>query len=380
MDEVADVTADRSTIGDVDPVTRDDVRALAVGPQAPKVSIHLPTHRMGAEVRQDPVQLRKLLDRAAEELIDAGHRDQVDPILQPIRALLDDGTFWQHQSDGLAVFASPDLHRRMRVPISLAPLVHVGDTFRVAPLAPLLSGDGEFLLLAVSQNDVRLFVGSRFTLRQLDTGPMPTSMAEALAHEDPERQLQFRSGGTGEAMFHGHGVGDDDKGAVERYLRSVEHGLHDLLGADRRPLVLACVGYYVPIFRSVSRQVDLVEHAVEGNPEHAKPAELHAAAWECVRERFDSGHRAWLRYQEALGTSSVSRTLSDALARAMEGRVDTLFVGDGTRDGGASDGDRYDPVQVDRAILATLAASGDVVSVPADQLPGGEAAAALLRY
>ncbi len=370
------MAADRSTLGDVDPVTRDDIRALAVGPHAPKVSIHLPTHRMGAEVRQDPVQLRKLLDRATERLVEDGYRDDVDLLLGPARALLDDAAFWQHQSDGLAVFASPELHRQLRVPIQLSPAVHVGDTFRVAPLAPLLSGDGEFLLLALSQNDVRLFAGTRSTMRQLDTGPMPTSMAVALEHEDPERQLQARSVGGGEAMYHGHGVGEHDKADVERYLRAVEHGLHDLLGADRRPLVLACVGYYVPIFRSVSRQVDVVELAIEGNPDHAKPLELHAAAWERVRDRFDTGRRAWARYREALGTPNVSRTLTDAAARAAEGRVDTLFVSDHVD----PDDDRYDAVEVDRAILATLAASGDVVAVPAGQLPGGEAAAAILRY
>lgn len=376
MDETATATAEPTTVADVDPVTRDDVRSLAVGPHPPKVSIHLPTHRMGAEVRQDPVQLRKLLDRAAEQLAELGHRDHVDELLDPARALLDDASFWQHQSDGLAVFASPELHRHLRVPISLTPSVHVGDTFHVAPLAPLLSGDGEFLLLALSQNDVRLFAGTRFTLRQLDTGPMPTSLAEALQYEDPERQLQVRSVGSGDAMFHGHSTGDDDKAAVERYLRAVEHGLHELLGTDRRPLVLACVGYYVPIFRSVSRQVDLVESAVEGNPDHAKPVDLHAAAWERVRERFDTGTRAWTRYCESRGTPNVSRTLTDAAARAAEGRIDTLFVSD------RPDGDdgRYDPVQLDRAILATLAASGDVVAVPVRQLPGGEAAAALLRY
>ncbi|MEX2627938.1 MAG: hypothetical protein WD225_13710 [Ilumatobacteraceae bacterium] len=379
MDERADVATDRSTVGDVDPVTRDDIRALADGPGAPKISIHLPTHRKGAEVRQDPVQLRKLLDRAAEQLTDAGHREHVGPLLDPARALLDDTSFWQHQSDGLAVFASADLHRHLRVPIPLTPTVQVGDTFHVAPLAPLLSGDGEFLLLALSQNDVRLFAGTRWTIRRIDTGPMPTSMAEALQHEDPERQLQARSIGGGEAVFHGHGASEHDKATVERYLRAVEHGLHELLGADRRPLVLACVGYYVPIFRAVSRHADLVEPAIDGNPDHAKPVELHSAAWERVRARFDTAGRAWERYRDSLGTGNVSRTLNDAAARAAEGRVDTLFVRDHEPNGDADD-DTNTTVQIDRAILATLAASGDVVSVPAEQLPGGEAAAALLRY
>jgi hypothetical protein len=46
-------------------------------------------------------------------------------------------------------------------------------------------------------------------------------MAEALAHEDPEKQLQVRSSGpTSTGQYHGHGGGDEDhKAALERYFR-----------------------------------------------------------------------------------------------------------------------------------------------------------------
>jgi hypothetical protein len=374
MEELRAPAADRLVVGDSDPVTAADLRALAESPTGPKVSIMLPTHRKGADVRQDPVQLRNLLDDAAHRLIDQG----VDPatVLTPARALLDDHRFWQHQCDGLAVFASPDVSRWFRVPFELPASLTVGDTFHVAPLAPMLSGDGEFLVLAVSQNSVRLFVATRSTIGELDPGPIPTSMAEALAHEDPERQLQARSVGAGDTRFHGHGVGEHDKAAVERFLRAVDHGLHDLVGADPRPLVLACVGYYVPIFRSVTRHADVVEPAVEGNPEHLKPAELHAAAWERISDRLAAElEKSWARYDDGLGNGHATETLGASCARAEEGRVDTLFVGDGPVD------DTDDAQRVlDRAVLATLASSGNVVSVNASRLPAGEAAVALLRY
>ncbi len=375
MDERAQQGAEHVAVGDGDAVTGDDIRALASASDGPKVSIHLPTHRLGAEVRQDPVRCRHLTDDAAHQLHEAGHGADVDALLGPTRALLDDGAFWQHQSDGLAIFASRDVHRTFRVPIDLPAVAVVGSTFHVTPLAPLLSGDGEFLVLALSQNSVRLFAASRSTMSELDTGVMPTSIAEALAHEDPERHLQARSVGGGDSMFHGHGVGEQDKGEIERFLRAVDHGLHDVIGADRRPLVLACVAYYAPIFRSVSRHTDVIEPSVEGNPEHTHANDLHAAAWELVAPRFSvDGARAWERLQAASGTGTVTDSPDDIAARATEGRVDTLFV-----TASCNGTDAADLELVDRAVVATLGASGRVVAKPPADL-AGRPAVALLRY
>lgn len=365
---------DHVVVGDSDPLTSADLRDLAERSSGPKVSIHLPTHRKGRDVRQDPVQLRNLLDQAAAELSDAGG----DPAttLGPARGLLDDADFWQHQCDGLSLFASAEVCRWFRVPLSHSPSVTVGDTFHVGPLVPLLAGEGEFLVLALSQNSVRLFSADRHSITELDTGPVPTSMAEALAHEDPERQLQGRSVGSGDLRFHGHGVGEHDKGEVERFLRAVDHGLTELLGADPRPIVLACVGYYVPIFRSVTRHADVVEPAVEGNPEHLKASELHDAAWARLEARHAQHLEAtWSRYDAALGNEHAAATLSDANEAAAQGRVDTLFVTDRLA---AVNGTSLE--LVNRAILATLTTSGRVLAVNADRLPTDEPAVALLRY
>lgn len=380
MDERAVPGAGHVAIGETDAVTSDDIRVLAAASREPKVSIHLPTHRKGADVRQDPVRFRNLLDDAAHRLIEMGHGAQVDSILAPSRARLDDHDVWQHQAEGLAVFASPDIQCNFRVPVELAESVVVGSTFHVAPLVPLLSGDGAFLILALSQNSVDLFEATRSTIRRIDTGSMPTSIAEALAHEDVERQIQARSVGGGDAMFHGHGGGEHDKAEIERFLRAVDHGLHDVIGADPRPLVLACVAYYVPIFRAVTQHADVVEPAVEGNPEHTRAAELHGAAWPLVAPRFrEDGHKAWERYQAARGTGAGTEMLHEIAVRAIEGRIDTLFVADGRTGTDIGSGSEPDEL-LDRAVLATLDTSGRVVAMPAGELPAGRSAVALLRY
>lgn len=377
MEEPRAVAADRHLVGDVDPLTAADLRSLSEHGGSPRVTIHLPTHRKGAEVRQDPVQLRNLIEAADRQLTDAGLAEHASHVLDPVRSLLDDREFWQHQDAGLAIFASPDVQRRFRVPIALRPTAVVGDTFHVSPLAPMLTGTGEFLVLALSQNDVRLFAATRFTIGQIALDGVPTSMAEALAHEDPERQLQVRSVGSGEAMFHGHGAGEQDRGEMERFLRAVDHGLHELLGAESRPLVLACVGSHAPIFRSITRHGDVVDQIVEGNPERLRPAELHTAAWACIEPLHSAATaKAWSRYTDALGTGTATTDLDSTAAAAAEGRVDTLFVVDHTNGDNPADVDE----RLDRAVLDTLRSSGEVACVDPNEIAHGELAVALLRY
>lgn len=359
------------SLGEIDLISAEAVSPLGAV-EGPCVSVLMPTHRHGPETLQGPVRLRNLLDQAARDLTAVGTPagDAAD-LLAPVRALLDDAAFWQHQGDGLALFAAPGWYSRFRLPMTLVEEVTVGSSFRVAPLIPLLSGDGFFFVLALSQNSVRLFDASRHRIGELDRGPIPGSMAEALAHEDPERQLQVRSGGGGTAQFHGHGAGDEvDKAAIERYLRAVDRGLSERIGSIRQPLVLASVGYYLPILQSVSRYPSIVDAVVEGNPEHRSPEELHAAAWPLVEERLAQEIGKDLdRYGAAAGTGTAATATDEVADAARDGRVDTLFVVSG-----APADER-----VDRAVLDTLARGGRIVGV-AEPLDADTPTAALLRY
>ncbi len=102
----------------------------------------------------------------------------------------------------------------------------MGGLFLVAPLLPLLTADGRFYVLAVSQNSVRLFQGTRFTISPVDLKGAPHNLAEALRTHDRDEVLTFHgrrtSGGSWGAIFEGHGVGiDDEKDNLRRYFHRV---------------------------------------------------------------------------------------------------------------------------------------------------------------
>jgi hypothetical protein len=356
-------------LGHVDLLSAEDVRRLVRTP-GPCVSLFLPTARFGPETLSGPARLRELVGLAAAHLTEQGvDSKQVEDLLAPARELMVNEPFWQRQSDGLAVFSAPGHFAHFRVPIAFPEEAAVGEAYRIRPLLPIVAADGVFHILALSQKSVRVFRATRQTVREIDVAGMPRSLQEAIPQEEMQRYGQAHSTGRTSAAFHGQGnEADYDKAALERYFRAVDAPLTAALGGTA-PLVLACVGYYLPIYTQVSRYPRIWQRAVEGNPEARSAAQLHDAAWPVVSPHFAERERRYLdRYREQAGTGRTATGVDEVLAAARAGRVDTLIAESGANGSQA----------LDRAIAETLRHDGTVVPLEDADL-GGEPAA-LLRY
>lgn len=376
-----------------------DVRELVEHDGGPAVSVLLPTHRTRDGRDQDPIRFKNLLDEAEDRLVTDGVRAaEARALLAPGRELLEAGRFWSFLGDGLAVYLAPGWSRVYRLPTSLPELVVVGDRFHVKPLLDLLTLDGRFFVLALSQNEVRLLEGSRHDVQEVDLSNVPSSLAEVLKYDDLEKEQNLHVasyGGAGaRAVFHGHGAGGEvDRVLLERWVRSLDNGLQQILADDNAPLVLAGVGYEQALFRAGTRYKHVLPEGIEGNPERLSPDELHKRAWEIVRPVLTGARReAAERFVAAAarGTGAVS-SAQDVVPAAVLGRVDTLFVPVGVQIWGTVDPDTGevevhqerrpgDEDLLDRAAVATMFTSGTVHTVDASDVPGPGPAAALLRY
>ncbi len=384
----------------MDLLNKADVRALMDGRGEFCVSLFLPTHRSGTETRQDPIRFKNLLRQAEERLLNNGLRGaEVQQILEPAERLLEDQGFWQHQGDGLAVFASPDAFHHYRLPYEFSELVVVTDRFHIKPLLTLLSGDGRFYVLALSQNRVRLLQGTRRSVAEVNLDNLPKSLVEALGAEERERQLQLHTAARGgSAIFHGHGSSGDEsehKKDLLRYFKQIDKGLQDLVCVERAPLVLAGVDYLLPIYRQANTCAELMKEGIVGNPDGLSAEELHDKAWAIVEPQFAlAQERAAAMYREYAGTGRASSDVKTIVASAYHGRVDSLLVAVGVQQWGKFDAQSGDVILhdsrepgdqdlLDLAAVETLAHAGDVYAVSADQVPdagGGGQAAAVFRY
>lgn len=367
------------------------------------VSVFMTTHRAGTSIGQDPIRLKNLVREAEEKVVATGwRRTRAREVLQPAAALIADTEFWRFQGDGLALFLAPEFSYQLRSPLSFDELAVVADRFEIKPLVPLLTENGRYYVLALSQKQNRLLEATRYAVRRVPTPKVPLSLTDALRYDDPERQLQFhsRSGGPTSqgrrpAIFHGHGVGiDDAKSNVLRYCQHVDRGLHDLLRDERVPLVLAAVEFEQAIYREANTYPHLVEHGVSGNPDGISDEELARAAWPIVAPLFRAVREsAAEQYRAFQANGRASAELEVVLPAAWQGRVDTLFAARGapvwgsftpetlelrrSTDNGRTPGD-YD--LLDEAARYTLSSGGTVYIVGPDEVPGPGEVAATFRY
>jgi hypothetical protein len=121
-------------------LSEEKCRLLLEQHREPCISMYLPTHRVGADIQQDRIRLKNQTRQAENLLFLANvHAAEVENLLEPIQALVDDEAFWLHPSNGLALFRSPNMFDPYRLPFSCKELVVVSNHFYLKPLLPLLS-------------------------------------------------------------------------------------------------------------------------------------------------------------------------------------------------------------------------------------------------
>lgn len=383
----------------------DELRILVEQSQHPSVSLYMPTEKAGAETRQNPIRFKNLI-RQAEALLqsDEQMRDTDATALLQSAVELDSDDFWQQQDEGLAIFVTNGFMHYYRLPLAFEELVVVGDRFHLKPLMPLLTNDGEFHLLALSQKQIRLFRGSHYGISEIELEEdLPTSVEAALQYDETAKEGQFRistsKGGTNNSFqhagsFHGQGSPDRDhpKTDILQFFYVLDQGLKKYLN-ERVPLVLAGVEYLLPIYQEANTHPHLVDSILPiENIDVLNPKDVHEQAWALVEPFYtQSQDTAIERYHELAGTGKTSTDLKEAVAAAFYGRVDQLFVAVGVQKWGNfdpqanelevhSDSEPGDEDLLNAAAVQTVLNGGTVYALEPQEIPEQAPLAAVFRY
>ena len=385
-------------------ISKEQLAALAGVEAPPAVSIYLPTHEKAREVRQDPIRMRNALSIVTERLLGAGHRrPEVEELLKPAQALLDDEFFWRHQAQGLAVFVAPGgLFQAHKLPVEVKEEQHVGPRPHVKPLLPLLADDGRFYVLTAQADDTRLYVGTRHGLAEMDVD-IPRTVAEVTAETDYQETLHSAPpartrGDSAVGMVKTYGFGEDPeeqrKAQLIEHLRRLHNALERELAGDRTPIVLVGQPEIQGHIRALAKNVKFLEDGVQKDPSAMKGQELHERAYEVVRPLFAQGREKALDQFRALAGANDPRggtSLREVVSGARFGRVDTLFAAEGEAVWGSHD-PQSDEIRlaegpspevgdlVDFAAVQTLLNAGHVHVLPRDQMPAEVPACAVFRY
>lgn len=403
-----------ATVTTPEHLTYEKIRSVAESESNHFVSFYLPTTRGAVKPEENSLRLKDALRIAAEKLEQrALRRPDTTRLLGPVSRLLDDSDFWLHQLEGLAIFRSESELVHYRLGFDVPELVVAGRSPYVRPLLPALLPGTHFLILAVSQNAVKLFDCSRFEAGEVDLSDtdIPRSLEEALRYDDLQKpELQHHpTTGPGRAPegqtapaespggrvhgFHGHGEsGESQKTQIRRYFQAVDAGLYKLIGPDGPPIVLAGVDYLCALYKEVTDLHSIVDENVEGNPDRLSGAKLHERAIPIVekrsRARVAETRDAYGRLEPR---GAASTDLVHVLEAAHEGRIATLLLErDVLRWGLFNASDRSleerrepGPTDVDLFELAarqTLLHGGTVLALDREQMVETAQIAAIFRY
>ena len=70
------------------------------------LSLYMPTHRTVHDVPKDKIIYQGLLKELVQSIYKLKEVTRFETILQTFHDLVDETTFWHHQLDGLAIFAT----------------------------------------------------------------------------------------------------------------------------------------------------------------------------------------------------------------------------------------------------------------------------------
>ncbi|MGB3588496.1 MAG: hypothetical protein WBA23_18260 [Tunicatimonas sp.] len=372
-------------------MTKEDLQTLADFSGLNCVSIFIPTHKKGHEVNegQDAILLKNHYQQIRQQLKDKDiSENEANEYLAPIKQLVDDSNFWRHQEHGLAIFLGQDYFKFLKLPRSVREFSILSTSFHLDQIVPLLQKEHPFYILAISLNKVRLLEGDEQSVEELNIQDMvPEGMEDALSYYDFEKTLQYHSGGSsrgkaGTSVYHGQGGdGDKDDVYVEEYFRRVNDVLEQIIEDKNRPVVLAAVDTQHPIYREANKSFKLAEEGIQMNPDRESPENLHQKAVETLQGYFNENKQSEMnRYAALAGSGQASYDIEEIAPAAINGRIDALFVVEGTHRWGhidrqANSVQLHDAQQendhdlVSKSAVQTILHGGNAYMVKKEDLP-----------
>ena len=314
-------------------ITLKHLKELIQLPAKPTVSIYMPIYKKGADQQQNPIRLHNLIKKAREQLKEsnvATHnlKEQVTQVEKDSQT----EDFWEHLGTGAVIFIYEDSYTIFRLPINTPERVYVADHHYFKPLLPLYTTNGNFFILSLSQNDIKLYEANRTAIDKHFLGEIPRNIKDYLDYEDLDSHIQTHStSGSGDSGVHGQGPGDESiKADISKFLNQVENGITQILADETAPLVLAGVEYLTTMYAGHNKYHNLVDQTIDGHPAKTTKEKLHQSAWEIVKPVFKQKEKTALeKYHELAGTGKTSTELEEIIKASLEGKIETLFI---TRD------------------------------------------------
>ena len=304
----------------------DTLKQLASQTGFPRVTIHTPMVRAGAEVRQNRIRLGNAASEAIAQLVKLGVQErEATGLLQPVVDLAEDEARMEHQNSGLSLFVDDAGYESIGVPLELSTRIEVGNRYSIAPLTEPAVNNAEYALLTLSLGGAGLYRCTRFTAEYVELD-LPEDLCYVLRYDVYEKSGHVHTASArGDSMHHGHGLGKDEHDAfVKRFVDAVRSKVTAWLERNPVPLVLIGSEDVLGLYRKENTYAETVEQHRTVDPHSLDLDGLIDLGWECMRPSFQQRTADALNRFHAADHTAVD--VYSVLPAVTEGRAATVFV------------------------------------------------------
>lgn len=275
--------------------SRKDLRQLAKFNEQYCLSIYTPFIEPTGSTNPNKIVLKNLIREARADLEASGlKRNLVDRTLKPIISLLEGQEFWPVKRESLAIFAHSKMFKYFSIPQNDLPrMLSVARGFSLDPLKKLTEDNKPYLVLTLGHNNVALYQANRYDIKPIKLKGFPADMRTALHIDELPRIVEphpvstIGHGKTSHSFHAQYNVSQTDKTMLLQFFRQINRQLGEFLRGRHMPVVLAGVGYLLPLYQSVNTYPHLVEKGVTGSPTNGGISHLHKKAWRIVSRWHD---------------------------------------------------------------------------------------------
>ena len=298
----------------------------------PLISLYQPTHRSFPDNKQDPIVFKNLLRVIENSLEQLPNIDLMDTIMKPFYELKDNKNFWDHTSDGIAVFASKNNCVVYNLQTPVKELAVVANSYHIKPIIKAFQSTENYHILGLSRDNFTIYQGNRYGFEEIEIDQgTPRTMKEVLGEELSEPYLSHAShAGTGSpAIYYGHGdVKSEIDKDTEKYFRYVDSFvLENYSKTSKLPLILVSLTEHHSKFKKISNNPYLLEDGINKSIESLDLDEIQNSSRTIIQAiNVEKIQKLAEAYAKAEAELSGSSDLVQVAKAAYESRVAAILI------------------------------------------------------
>jgi hypothetical protein len=277
---------------------------------APAVTILVSTHRTHPDSKQDAINLKKLISQTENQLYEAYDKREVWPLLDKIKAAEAELNH-EYNLNTLAIFASKDLVKVVKLPIPTTDRIVISDRFEIRPLLRALEQEEYYYIISVSRKKIRLLEAFNDTLvREVSNKDFPFENTEYYT-TDHVKQIQ-------------DSYGDDQ---IKEYFNVADKRFKEYYFENPLPVVLMGDAKMLAFYQDQMDVKNIVIGTAPGSYDDTTAHEILKITYPIAKQhQADKEQQELKAIDDAQSAQRLNTDFGDIYRAAEAGSADTLYM------------------------------------------------------